>query len=445
MITSSRLRISIAILLYPLFFPNISAQKILTLEQCEEIALNNNLDIQKQKYVVQRYGKYYKQSYFNLTPDVSATGGINYNVGRTLNDETYEWANTTTVNATLGASASITLFNGLRQINFIRQNKFNLWANKENFEKLKSDIKLTVNVLYYQVLLNQELLSTSQKQFEITNETESRVKLTSELGRAPRSAVLEILAQKSLENQIVETNANNLKYSYFLLQQVMNPDSAFDFEVAKPNDITPDNSVLSQNVDSIFSISLLCLPQIKSASYMLKSSHINTSLIRGNRSPRLTLSAGTYSRYNRDAHLKDSLPYLYLDQFKDNRYQQVSLNLSIPLYNRNSINNSISIAKIMTKESELDLEQAKLQLYQDIQRNKKNAVEAYNRYLSSTERLSYTVELFEDADVRFSKGFIGALEYKIAKNNYLTTQSDLLCAKYQYYLALKNLNYYLCK
>jgi outer membrane protein len=444
--------ILIIILFNPLIILNVNAQKALTLEQCEQIALENNLNIQRQQLVVQSSEKTYKQSFFNLTPNVNTFATANYNAGMALNTATYSYVTRSFYDMAMGVNATITLFNGLRQINTIRQNKFNLKANKEDFERTKNDIRLTVDLLYYQILLNQELLSSSGKQLEITISMESTVKLNAELGRASKSEVLEILAQKSVEHQIVETNENNLKYSYFLLKQVLNYDSISEFEISKPDDNPLDNSVLNQDIDSLYLVSIECLPQTKSADYQLKASKINLSILRGNRSPQLTMTASYGSNYNELAHnpkdyssTRDSLSYFFREQINTRAYGLISLNLNIPIYSRNTINNRISLARIAVKESEFDLKLAKQQLYQDLQRNWRDAKEAYNRYLSSTETLSYIEEIYKGAEIRFSKGLISTIEYKIAKNNFLNTQSDLLRAKYQYLLSLKNMNYYICK
>lgn len=452
MLKLNKVRLTILILQMPLLISNINAQKVLTLEQCEQIALDNNLTIQRQQLVVKGSEKNYKQSFFDLTPNISTSAEVNYHSGMALNTATYSYVTQNFYDMSMGVNASITLFNGLRQINAIRQNKFSLWADKEQFERVKNDIRLTVDLLYYQILLNQELLNSSQKQLEITKSTESRVKLNAELGRASKSEVLEILAQESNESQTVKTNENNLKYSFFLLNQVLNYDSIATFEISKPDDKPLDNSVLNQNIDSLYALSSDCLPQMKSVNYQLKASKINLRILQGSRSPQLTLSAGYGSNYNELAHNpkdkssnQDSLPYFFREQINTRAYSIVSLNLNIPIYSRNTINNRISLARIALKESEFGLKLAKQQLYQDMQRNWRDAQDAYSRYLSGTQTLSYIDEIYKGAEVKFSNGLISAIEYKIAKNNFLNTQSDLLRAKYQFLLSLKNLHYYICR
>jgi len=435
------------ILLYP---GNFYSQIILTLEQCSQIAIDNNLEIRKQKFVIKRSEKNYKQSYFELTPNIYGSAAAGLNSGRTLNTETYSYIDRKYYDGSLGIGADVIIFNGLKQINSVRKNSYDLKSNIENLEKVKKDIRLSVANFYYQVLLYQELVKSSQQQLEITLSLEDKLRITFGLGRSSKTDLLEVLAQKYVEKQEVESNKNNLDLSYFLLKQILNDDSITDIRIAELNiDLLPDTSILSQNADSLQTVAINCMPQMSGIRYQLKASQTDLSVSRGNRSPKLILSGVYNSRYSELAsnprNNGETLSYPFTDQIRDKVFAQVYLTLSFPIYNKNRINNSISLAKIAVEESKVETERIKKQLYEGMQRSRFDAIEAYNKYLSQRELLTYNEEIFKSGEDKYSKGLISSLEFKIAKNNYLNAQSGMLKAKYQYLYAIKNLNYYMCK
>lgn len=422
-------------------------QKELNIEQCIQIALDNNLDIHRQELAIQRFEKNYKQSFFELTPNIYGSIGGALNSGRTVNVETYSYIDQKYYDGSLGIGANIILFNGFRQINSIRKNLNNLRSSVENLEKVKNDIRLSVANFYYQVLLYQELVKSSQQQLEITSSLEAKIKISSNFGISSKSDLLEILAQKSLEKQVLESNKSNLNLAYFLLKQILNDER--EIQIADINQDVLKSIDLNQTVDSICEATISCLPQLKSANYQYKAAQIDLAINRGNRSPQLTLSGSYNSRYSELAsnprNNREAFFYPLVDQIKDKAFAQINISLSIPIYNKNRTNNNVNLAKISVEENKVEIEQLKKQVYTEIQKSRFEVIEAYNRYLSKREYLAYNEEIFKSSEIKYSSGLIGSLEFKIAKNNFLNAQSGMFQAKYQYLYAMKCLNYYFCK
>ncbi|HSH67531.1 MAG TPA: TolC family protein [Bacteroidia bacterium] len=141
--------------------PGIKAQdttdiktKILTLEQCIEYALQNNIQIKQSELNSEIAGINLVQSEASLLPSLNANASHSYNFGRTIDRFTNQFASSQVLSQNFGLSADVTLFNGLQTINTIHQNRYIYLSNKYNVDKMKNDVSLNVATAYLQILYN---------------------------------------------------------------------------------------------------------------------------------------------------------------------------------------------------------------------------------------------------------------------------------------------------
>lgn len=167
------------------------------------------------------------------------------------------------------------------------------------------------------------------------------------------------------------------------------------------------------------------------------------------RYPEVYISGLYYSRYTRNAlnpldpdPLNPSLDYSLNDQLTDNQYKQITMGLSIPIFNKMRIQRDISIEKINMLDAQYNLKQAKQDLYKNIQQAYSDAVSALENYYSSSDVVESMEETFDYTSEKFEVGLASSIDYNIAKNNLTKTQSDLLQAKNEYLLRVKILEFY---
>ena len=139
-------------LLLLLMFYTASAQKVWTLEDCVQYALDHNLDIKKQVLSVETIKKNLLQSKLNLLPDLNANANNVWNFGQTIDMYTNTFANTTVRSNNFYISSNLTLFNGLSKFNTIKQNQINLMAGNYDLDVLKNNISLSVAGFYLDML-----------------------------------------------------------------------------------------------------------------------------------------------------------------------------------------------------------------------------------------------------------------------------------------------------
>ena len=453
------------------FTTSIYSQKEWTLEECINYAIENNITVKRQELAADAAERTYFQSKMELLPSMNADGNHYFNSGKTLDLETYRYADQSFQGGSINLNSEVTLFNGLQNYNSIKRSKFDLMAQLETVEKVKNDITLNVSTAYLQILLNKELRDNAQQQLEVTLEQIEKTKKLVEIGNAAKGDLLLIESQAALEKASLTNAENNLKLSYLTLSQLLNLDSSEDFQIVLPiiTDITSSGELAS--VSNIFGEAVESLPEIKSAEYNLKSSEKNVAISKGALSPTLSFGYQYSSRYNELSNKLDSMSYgisnnatgqtaggedifnytsfpnyansyPYMDQISDNTSHVVYVALRIPIFNKWRTATSISQAKINLSDSRLNLDLQKQNLYQSIQQARTQAIAAMDRFNANLEAVESMEEAFRYTEQKYQVGLVDILEYKIAKNTLNKTKSDLSQAKYEYIFRTKILEFY---
>ncbi len=435
-------------ILFMMFFTGSRAQIVWTLEDCIVYAFDNNISIKQQVLTTQYNENILNQSKVSLAPNLNAGASHGFSFGRALDPTTYRFKeNQTIMTSNLNLTSSVTLFNGLQQMNTIQQNEFNLLAGLQDLEKLKNDISLLLASAYLQILFNRELLQVAINQHELTLQQVERTDKLVEAGSLARGSLLEIQAQAASEELNVINSRNHLDISYLTLTQYLDLDSVGDFEIEIPEfgDVARDPIMLT--VGMVYRDALNILPQIQSAEYKLQSAYEGLSIAQGGRSPSLFLNGQWFTGYS-DARQRLNTETLELedvpfwDQVDGNRSASVSMGLNIPIFNRWMVNTNISNARLGVLSNELSLETTRMDLYKNIQQAYADAVAARKKHLATEEALISMEESFKYTEQKFEVGLVNTVEYNTEKNRLTATQSDLLQSKYDYIFKMKILDFY---
>ncbi len=449
---------------------NLNAQKQWTLQDCISYALQNNIQIKRQELQSDIAKNNYRQSKMEILPNLNVGAGHSWSYGRNVDKFTNEFTNTTVKSDDISVKSSMVLFNGFQTINSIQQNKYMLETSLQDYERAKNDISIQIATVFLQILSGEEALDIAQKQFDVTHlELEKTQKLV-EVGNKAKGDLLEMRAQEANEKYNVINASNNLKISYLTLIQFLELKSTEDFKVKGPDSIAIDNTNVLSSVDDIYKEAEAKLPQIKSAEYQLKSYEKALAVARGGLSPQLSLSGSYYTGYsnartrtdflrartyvtgfvNDDPNMPvlyhDTIPvggkYPFFSQLKDNNNKSISLDLSVPLFNRFRARNNVSNAKIRVYDASYNLDQSKKSLYQEIQKAHSDATGAFEQYNSANEAAIANDEVFKYTQQKFDVGMVSSVDYNIAKNNLTKAKSNLIQAKYQYIFKIKVLDFY---
>ena len=452
---------------------SLSAQetgsKVWTLEDCIQYAWENNLQVKQQQLSTQLSKLQYDQSIDNFFPSINGQATHVYNYGQTLDLYTNQFASNRVQSNNFGVSANAVLFNGLQQLNTLKQKKIDFLASKYDLEQMKNDIALTLATAYLQVLYNIELLEVAKGQLEITKQQVERTRKLVEAQTLARGNLLTIEAQQASEEMSVVSAQNQLDLAYLTLAQMLDLPSAAGFEIQKPALTLPDASALLVGPDVIYTKSLETQPGIKSAELKVHSAEKSIAIAKGAMSPSLTISGSWATGYSgasneiSDITLGDpvvigytasleevygpSYNYTYRvkpfgDQISDNQNKSIGIYLNVPIFNRWQVQTAIKSAKIQYQMADLSYQTTKMNLNKTIQQAHADARAALQRYEAAVKSVEAYEEAFKYTQQKYDVGLLNSLDYNDAKNKLVATRSDLLQAKYEYVFRLKVLDFY---
>ena len=449
----------------------VTAQnKIWTLEDCIQYALENNIQVQ-QNELNQKLADYnLKQAKYNVLPDLNGFATHGYNFGQTIDPFTNQFANAQVQSNSFSLSSTFTIFNGFRNVNTIKRNQAQQEAAKLDLEKMKNDISLNIANSFLAILFNQELLKNAEAQIRVTQLQIDRIAQQVKAGALPEGAFKDINAQFATEELNVVNAENQLNISKLNLAQLLRLESFDDFEIVSPN-LNNFNGVRELiSPGSLYLSALETMPEVKSAEFGLYSAHKNTQIARSGYLPTLSVSGsiGTgYSGINRkvvgfedpeiirtssftssgeEVFTTSTTPIFrdkpFTDQFSENENKTIRFSLAIPIFNRFSARIGVKRSLIQEQVADLNYESSKLTLRQNIESAYNDANAALKRYKAAEKSVAALETSFAYTQERFKVGIINSFDFNNEKNRLINAQSELLQAKYNYIFITKVLDFY---
>lgn len=445
--------------------------KKLTLQQCLETALNNNLQVNQSNLQMQSAQVNWQQARANMLPNIS--GSVNYgtNQGRSINPFTNSFINQQLNFSNLNMDGSVPLFSGFQVQNQVKQTNLAYQATKMEWQQAKDNLTLNVILSYLLVLNNEDVLDLAKAQMEVTKKQVERLELLNKEGAIAPYTFTDLKGQYASDEVLVTNAINNVQSAKLTLAQLMNVpyDESAVLERINVNEAL---ALYEGTTDKIYDEAVAKLGIVKAADLRKQSAEKGIKVARANYSPTLSLFGGLGTSYSSAASLNSlvsesfgpsdsyvtvngtnyqlnvkqqtfkSEPFGLGKQYNNNLYTNFGLALRVPIANNFRARNQVKLAQITYKNTQLIADNTKIQLRQNIEQAYFNMSAAYNRYQSFQNQVTALEESFKAAEVRFENGVINSVEYLQVKNNLDRARLNLTQSKYEYVLRTKVLDYY---
>jgi outer membrane protein len=449
--------------------------KKLTLKECVDIALENNLRIKRSEYAVETSKANLLQAKGQFLPTLNAFGSYQMNFGRALNPTTNLFVdrNSTTISPSI--SGNLPLFQGLRIQYGYRQTQRDALASNEDLQKAKNDVMLNVVSLYINVIFNKELLENSRYQLNSSLQQLDRIKKQVEAGSLAMTNQLNQEAQVATNELNVINQENTLTFSILQLKQAMQLPASEPLDVEIP--VVPEEDlILDINAEAIYQQAVSSMPEIKASMLRVQSAEFALKASRGSYYPRLGVNA-SFSSNSSDLNVRRSVTsdgtytvgttpvgqtavgnelvfplnyntqvveekYSQADQLVDNRFRNVGLQLNIPILNGFATRSSVQRAKISKEIADITVKETQNTLRQTIETSYNDAIAAVRSYHASQKQVHAQEEAFRMNKQRFDVGALNIIEFQISENDLYRSKSDLTRAKYNFIFRKKVLDFY---
>ncbi len=419
---------------------NLKAQsdKVWTLKECVNYALENNISVKQSELDRNSSTQDVIAAKWNFFPNLNASASQNYNFGSSI-DVTGGRSSANYRSNNFGVSSSVVLFNGFANLHTLKQATIGIDVQDAALEKMKNDISLNVINAYLQILFAKEQVKVAQSQVDIS---QSEVTRTTELvtaGVLPDGDLLNVKSTLTTDNQNLVVAQNSLAIARLQLAQLLQLQD-MGINIEEINVEIADKSILNNDVMAIYNKANETFPEIRLAELNIQSAEESIKIAQSNYYPSLNLSYGFNTVYQHRQGFPDYIDFP--NQINDNLGHSVVLSLNVPIFNRFQYRTNVNKAKINVEQIQYNLESERFRLRETIQTAYTDALAAAKSYDAAKISVDALDKSFNYAQEKMQSGAISSFDFNQSKNNLVAAQSQLIRAKYDFVFKLKVLELY---
>lgn len=419
-------------------FTGKAQSKAWTLEECINYALGKNVQVKKADLSTDRNQLSSDQSQANRLPSMNASVRENFNWYKGFDSTTGSYGSSSGANSTnYSLNSSVSLFNGLKLTNKIRQAELDLQSSRFYSESVKESVGLNILNAYLQVLYAYESVSNAEKQIVSTTEQLDLAKERMDLGVISMSDYLQIKSELATEKSTLASAQSQLSMGKVTLMQLMELPVDPNFAVSSPNLDSLLIESAQPDAQEIYNLALGIKPQIKNAELNKESAQLDVKIAQADALPSLSMDAGLSTGYS--SLTKNSG---YTSQLQDKVNPSVGLSLSIPIFQKKQVKTNVALANISVSDAELDEINTKNELRKNIEQACADVVSAKSQYIASQEQNQSTQESYDVTTEKYKQGLLNSVDFLVQKTNLITSESKLLQSKFNVVFSYKVLDFY---
>ena len=370
------------------------------------------------------------------TLNFSSSFGANFHNVSTYN-EYMEKTGGVSVSNNFGLNSGLTLYQGGRLRNSVKQSQVNRDATELDVEQARIDLEINVAQAFLQVLYNHEALELKRQAEELSARQVERGEQLFQAGSISRVELSQLKSQHASDQYQTVAAENTLENSRLQLKQLLELGLDQPFDIAYP--VVDDNVVGAAIPDlaDVYAEALAWLPQMRSSALDIESADLGVKIAKGSALPSISMNAGISTGYSSGTGVT------YFDQLGNKLGESLGLNLSLPIFNGKQVRSNVAKAKLQNRASELQYSSTEKQLLNTLETLRNDALSARQKFLAATEQREASEKSYEIVQGQFERGAVTAVDLLNEKNNYIAALSQQLQAKYQAVLAIKVLGRYM--
>lgn len=419
------------------------AQEAWNLERCINYALENNIQIQKNRVSEQEGEVALWQDKGALFPSLSfstshSMGYRPFEEGTNIvqNGQVTNTKNKVTYQGSYGLNAQWTLWNGRVNQKNIKKQEVQNEITRLNTEQSELTIQEQIAQLYVQImytkeaiLVNEKLQKTAQSQYERGLEMMNQ-------GQLAKADVAQLEAQLSSARYDVTSSRTLLLNYKRQLKALLELDLNTEFDVS--GDIPTDEQVLAlvPSAQDAYAKALEVRPEIKSAQLAIDAADMQLDIARRGFYPTIGIAASMG-----DSHYSASRDGVG-NQMKENLNISAGVTISVPVFDNRRNRSNVKSARLSQVTSKLDLQDKKNTLSSTIEQYWLNANSNQQNFLAARDRVKSQEASYELLNEQFQNGLKNTVDVLQGRDNVISAAQDLLQSKYTTLLNVQLLKFY---
>lgn len=459
----------------------LKAQEKWDLRRCVEYAMKNNVSVRQADVQARIESLQLEQAKNYQYPTINFSTGTGVRFGRSIDPTTNQFATTQFLYQNFGVNGGIQIYNWGRLKNNVAYNNFSAQAALADVEKTANDIALNVATYYLQVLASKEQIAIDTIQIAQTRAQYDVTKRKVDVGALPELNLAELESQLATDSTNLITAQQTFEQNLLALKGLLSLDAATPFAIETPPiEQIPLESIADLQPDVVYQSALQFFPQQKANQFRIQAAEANVKVNKASMYP--SIGAGydlstnfsnpfkkitgiNFAGYDTtQARVKvGGVPYFvespivvttqgkrsfgelwngWPGQINNNFGQNVGIQIQIPILNNGTYRLNYERSKLNLRTSQLQKEQADLQLKQDIYNAYINASSAMQKYFVGLKSVEAAQKAYDFASKRYDVGLISTIDLLTTQNKLLTAKLQQLANQTDYVFRMKLLEFY---
>ena len=458
-------KIGLLFILYCMSFCPTEAQRLWTLDECMDYAIEHNMEMRHMQNEQHRREINAQASKDARLPRINGdiggyVGTLHHKGDGTPIISRYDTstnrfdANVSLLN--MGLSGMVPLYTGNRLSSQIKADKYSLLAAKEDVRSAEKNLRIQVAAAYLQVLYNKGEEKIAKERLEVSRLLLTRARSLFDKGKRPESDTVEAAAIVSRDEALLTAAEGDFTLSKLDLKQLLNIPDSIEFDVYEPTDSV---DVIQIHSDNYYTQTSSHHPAVQSAHYGILQAEQGVNIARSGYYPTLSLFGEFSTNWvNLDTEASRSgqvpllIPWGQLGSLNYNLsgesswkrknflFGVVGLKLSIPIFDAFETKARIRTAKINLEDAKLAHDDALLRIQKDISQAWQGAVTAHKRYEAEIKAEESSALAYRYVLKRYDAGMATLFDLSQSRQQWFTASENALRMKFEYLIRKKILD-----
>jgi outer membrane protein len=405
------------------------------LQRCIEYAVANNITVKQSVLNQETAENNLTRSKASRLPSLSASGSQSLTKGTSTDPITYDFVSQTIHSTSVGLNAQVTVYNGSKINNTIKQNGLLVSQNSYYVAASKNDISLQVTEAYLQALSYKEGITIAENNLKSSEAQATRSQALFDAGSIAMKDLADVKSQLASDRYTLVTAKNAYDHQVLTLKQLLELEPEQSFELAFPSKEQESILVIPDKY-TVYKEALAIMPEIKSGKLQTDVATLDLKIAKAGYQPTLSMTGGLSTGYT------NTQRYTFSEQFNNNFNQRLGLTLSIPIFNGLQARTNVQNSRIEIQSAELNLTAARKTLYQKIENAHQQATAAQSEMEAAAAQRDASKVAYDLAQQQYAVGAVNTVDLLVSQNTYLQAQQKYTQAKYTAILYYQLLQFY---
>ena len=398
----------------------------LTLKEAVDIALKHNPDLRLAANRSRSSEITLRKRQGAFLPNLSIGSSGSHESGKSVDPTSGNYTGSSFTRFSLNASSSLTLFDGFYNSAALGQARENRDAADADFSRARQSITYSVAQQYMQSVMARDFVNVEQENLESQKKLLAQIDAFFKAGRRPVADLYQQQAEIAASEYRFQESERARQVAIITLLQTLGMNTESEVNLAEP----PVSAMVERLTEIHKNVNKTGNPTERS-DIQAQARRVSAAkqAIRAARSgffPHLSASAGIGSSYSSAIPGSDIGNQL----FDRNLSASVSLNLSVPIFDRGQTRQDVAASRVQLDNEELDLERQRRQANAEIQEARLNWENASRQRVSARTRLKYAKAALESLEDRYRANAATLAEVSQSRAQYREARYNHVSAGY---------------